>query len=47
MLLPANALKEVGLFDESYFLYFEDADLSIEVLCSKGTYIRTLIEDIG
>ena len=28
MLLPANALKEVGLFDESYFLYFEDADLS-------------------
>lgn len=27
LLLRADALKEVGLFDESYFLYFEDTEL--------------------
>lgn len=27
-LLRASALKETGLFDEDYFLYFEEADLS-------------------
>jgi len=29
------------------FLDLDDAVISIEVLCSKGTYIRTLVEDIG
>ena len=30
-----------------YFLNFEYDVLSLEVFCSKGTYIRTLVEDIG
>jgi tRNA pseudouridine55 synthase len=28
-------------------LSFEGSELSLEVSCSKGTYIRTLVEDIG
>ena len=32
---------------EINFLGFEDAVVSLEVSCSKGTYIRTLVEDIG
>ena len=28
-------------------LAYENASLSLDVKCSKGTYIRTLIEDIG
>jgi len=32
---------------EINFLDLEDAVVSLEVLCSKGTYIRTLVEDIG
>ena len=32
---------------EINFLDFEDAVVSLEVSCSKGTYIRTLVEDIG
>jgi len=32
---------------EINFLDLEDAVVSLEVFCSKGTYIRTLIEDIG
>jgi GT2 family glycosyltransferase len=28
MMLRTNALKKVGLFDERFFLYFEDTDLS-------------------
>ena len=32
---------------EINFLGLEDAVLSLEVFCSKGTYIRTLVEDIG
>ena len=28
-------------------LGFEDCELEIDVFCSKGTYIRTLVEDIG
>jgi GT2 family glycosyltransferase len=28
MLLRADAIKQVGLFDEDYFIYFEDTDLS-------------------
>lgn len=27
MMLPARIFKEVGLFDESFFMYFEDTDL--------------------
>ena len=32
---------------EINFLNLEDAVLNLEVFCSKGTYIRTLVEDIG
>jgi len=32
---------------EINFLDLEDAVVSLEVSCSKGTYIRTLVEDIG
>jgi len=32
---------------EINFLDLEDEVLSLEVFCSKGTYIRTLVEDIG
>jgi len=32
---------------EILFLGYEDGLLQLEVSCSKGTYIRTLIEDIG
>lgn len=28
VLISSNALQEAGLFDESFFMYFEDADLS-------------------
>lgn len=31
MLIPTNALHEVGLFDESFFMYYEDMDLSIRM----------------
>ena len=32
---------------EIKFISYEQETLSLEVLCSKGTYIRTLVEDIG
>ena len=32
---------------EIIFLDLDDAVVSLEVFCSKGTYIRTLVEDIG
>jgi tRNA pseudouridine55 synthase len=32
---------------EINFLNLEDVVVSLEVFCSKGTYIRTLVEDIG
>lgn len=32
---------------EINFLDLKDAVLSLDVFCSKGTYIRTLVEDIG
>ena len=35
MLLRSEALKDIGLFDEKYFMYLEDADLS-EKLKKKG-----------
>ncbi len=31
MLLKKEALERVGLFDERYFLYYEDADLSVRL----------------
>jgi GT2 family glycosyltransferase len=35
MLLRSEALKDIGLFDEKYFMYLEDADLS-QRLKKKG-----------
>lgn len=37
MLMRREALKEVGLFDERYFLYFEDVDLSRRINESWST----------
>jgi GT2 family glycosyltransferase len=31
LLLPAKVLREVGLFDERYFFYYEDLDLSLRI----------------
>lgn len=46
MLLSAAVLREVGLFDDSYFAYYEDADLSLrirgagyETVCVPGSLI--------
>ena len=38
--------REVSIY-EIEFISIEDDILTLEVSCSKGTYIRTLIEDIG
>ena len=38
--------REVSIY-EIQFINLEDDILTLEVCCSKGTYIRTLIEDIG
>ena len=38
--------REVSIY-EIQFISLEDDILTLEVCCSKGTYIRTLIEDIG
>ena len=38
--------RQVTIFNLS-LLNYSDASLEIDVLCSKGTYIRTLAEDIG
>ncbi|ASJ08375.1 glycosyl transferase family 2 [Thermococcus siculi] len=35
MLIKANALKEMGLFDEAYFAYWEETDLCVRFI-SKG-----------
>ena len=35
------------IIHELNFLDLEDEVLSLDVFCSKGTYIRTLVEDIG
>ena len=39
--------QEKLVFYEIQFISLEDDILTLEVSCSKGTYIRTLIEDIG
>ncbi|MCG8612939.1 MAG: tRNA pseudouridine(55) synthase TruB [Pseudomonadales bacterium] len=38
--------REIQIF-EIELLRFEDDEFDIRVFCSKGTYIRTLVEDIG
>lgn len=34
MLIPRAILKQVGMFDDRYYLYFEDADLSVRMIKS-------------
>ena len=41
-----ESLERVSIY-EIKFISLEDDIVSLEVSCSKGTYIRTLIEDIG
>ncbi len=43
MLLRADALREVGLFDESFFMYWEDSDLSFR-LRAAGWKLRVAAE---
>ncbi len=31
ILIPVDVLKEIGLFDENYFMYYEDTDLSLRM----------------
>lgn len=31
MLIPTSVIKKVGMFDESYFMYWEDVDLSLQI----------------
>jgi GT2 family glycosyltransferase len=40
MLIPLKALERVGLFDESFFLYFEDGDFSLR--CRRAGFPLTL-----
>lgn len=42
----ARSARQVRIFDLRLIAFADDL-LTIEVLCSKGTYIRTLAEDIG
>lgn len=32
MLIPVNCIKDIGLFEKEYFMYYEDADFSIKAL---------------
>jgi GT2 family glycosyltransferase len=43
VLLRADALREIGLFDENFFMYWEDADLSFR-LRSAGWALRVAPE---
>lgn len=43
VLIPSNVLKEIGLFDQSYFLYWEDTDLSMRM--RKAGYILYFCPD--
>lgn len=45
MLIKAEVLKKVGLFDEKHFLYFEDADLDERIIHAgyKIVYVPTAI----
>lgn len=42
----ARESREIYIHNLTYLSYQED-ELAIEVHCSKGTYIRTLVEDMG
>lgn len=43
MLIPTKVLKKVGVFDDSYFLYWEDVELSYRV--RQAGYELTMCED--
>lgn len=45
MLVPAEVFKKVGLFDESFFLYYEDMDFSLRV--QSAGYKLYYIPDVG
>jgi len=44
MLMPKKILDEVGLLDETFFMYGEDIDLSYRIL--KGGYQNYYFADI-
>ena len=45
MMFPRDVLEKVGLFDERYFLYYEDADLNerIKRACYEIYYVPTAV----
>jgi GT2 family glycosyltransferase len=45
LLIPSKVLKKVGLFDENFFMYWEDVDLSMRVK-AKGFSIEVSNEAI-
>lgn len=40
MLIPSQIVKEIGMLDESYFMYCEDADYSIKLIKSKKNIVN-------
>ncbi len=45
MMIKADPLKKVGLFDEKYFLYYEDADLCLRV-CEQNYKLKIVNEKL-
>lgn len=45
MLVPTEVFKEVGLFDESFFLYYEDMDFCLRV--QSAGYKLYYVPDVG
>ncbi len=45
LFLSRKAIESVGLFDEGYFLYYEDADLSVRAI-RKGFHLRIVPKSV-